>query len=183
MGRFHPDYRVDLILFRNILSRVQGAYYLRPSVEYDFARNVNGQKFGGGASFVWSRASEPVQTPGHQPDLGVELDLTLYYQAKDGSLNDNHEKVGGFYTFLQYGVLFPLGGLNYLSSQRDNALNSDRIRLDTGSAQTLRWFLGVLFLAAPHGQRHPALRVSGVRGLERQVAGQVPRLRRVEHAG
>ena len=27
---------MDLILFRNILSRVQGAYYFRPQVEYDF---------------------------------------------------------------------------------------------------------------------------------------------------
>ncbi|MCU0684366.1 MAG: TIGR04551 family protein [Polyangiaceae bacterium] len=144
MGRFHPDYRVDLIMFRNILSRVQGAYYLRPSVEYDFARNVNGQKFGGGAAFIWSRASQAIQTPGRQPDLGIELDLTLYYQAKDGSLNDNHNRTGGFYTFLQYGVLFPLGGFSYLSQQRDNAAELGA-RLDTGSAQTLRWYMGVLF--------------------------------------
>ena len=71
---FHPDYRVDLILFRNILTRVQGAYYFRPSVEYDFTRDKNGQKLGGGAAVIWSRASEFIQTPGHARDLGVELE-------------------------------------------------------------------------------------------------------------
>ena len=80
--RFHPDYRVDLILFRNILQRVQGAYYFRPSVEYDFQREPNGQKIGGGAAVIWSRASQFVQTPGNSHDLGLELNFKLYYQAR-----------------------------------------------------------------------------------------------------
>lgn len=138
--RFHPDYRVDLIFFRRILQRVEGAYYFRPSVDYDFIRNASGQKFGGGAAIIWSRASEFVQAPGHKRDLGVELDLQLYYQAKDGSLNDDPEKVGGFFAMLQYGVFFPLGGLSYLPAQYP-AL-PDR---ETGSAQTMRLFLGVMY--------------------------------------
>ena len=64
-----------LILFRNILTRVQGAYYFRPSVDYDFIRDTNGQQLGGGAAVIWSRASEFIQTPGHERDLGIELDL------------------------------------------------------------------------------------------------------------
>jgi len=31
--RFNPSYDVDLILFRNVLTRVSGAYYFRPSVQ------------------------------------------------------------------------------------------------------------------------------------------------------
>ena len=112
--RFHPDYRIDLIFWRNIMSRVEGAYYFRPSVDYDFLRHPDGEKFGGGAAVIWSRASEFEQTPGHNRDLGVELDAQLYYQSKDGSLNDDPTKIGGFYTMLQYGVFFPLGGLDYL---------------------------------------------------------------------
>ena len=139
--RFNPAYTVDLIFFRKILSRVEGAYYFRPSVEYDFLRNPNGQKFGGGAAIIWSRASEFVQTPGHKRDLGVELDLNIYYQAKDGSLNDDPEKIGGFYTMLQYGVFFPLGGLNYLPGDQTQALPN----WDTSSAQTIRLFLGVVY--------------------------------------
>lgn len=140
--RFHPAYYVDYIFFRRIMSRVQGAYYFRPSVEYDFVRNPTGQKLGGGAAIIWSRASEFVQTPGNKRDLGVELDLQLYYQAKDGSLNDDPNKMGGFYTALQYGVFFPLGGLDYLKNEQDPTKNAD---WSLSTAQTVRLILGVLF--------------------------------------
>jgi len=140
MFRFHPDYRVDLILFRNIMTRVQGAYYLRPNVSYDFTRDRNGQRIGGNAALIWSRASEFIQTPGHQPDLGLELNFGLYYQAKDGTLNDDPDKLGGFFTSLQYGVLFPLGGLGYMSGE-----TAADATLGTQTAQMVRWYLGVLF--------------------------------------
>jgi uncharacterized protein (TIGR04551 family) len=140
---FHPDYRVDLILFRNILTRVAGAYYFRPSVEYDFLRDKNGQKLGGGAAVIWSRASEFIQAPGHQRDLGVELNGKVYFQSRDGTLNDDHEKMGGFFTQLEYGVLFPLPGLGYLPMQQSNYSASGK--LDTAIAQTVRWYIGVLY--------------------------------------
>ncbi len=136
--RFHPSYMIDSIFFRRILSRVEGAYYFRPSVEYDFSRNANGQRFGGGASAIYSRASEFTQAPGHKRDLGVEIDAQLYYQAKDGTLNDDPNKVGGFYAMLQGGIFFPMGGLDYLSA--DQARNGD-----TSSAQIIRLFLGVVY--------------------------------------
>jgi uncharacterized protein (TIGR04551 family) len=135
---FHPDYRVDLIFFRNILSRVEGAYYFRPSVDYDFVRHADGEKLGAGAAVIWSRASEYVQTPGQASDLGVELDGQIYYQSKDGSLNDDPTKIGGFYSMLQYGVFFPLGGLNYLNVPAGQTAG-------LSAAQTLRLFLGVAF--------------------------------------
>jgi uncharacterized protein (TIGR04551 family) len=135
--RFHPDYRIDLILHRQILTRVQGEYYFRPSVEYDFTRNAEGQKLGGGAAVIWTRASEFVQTPGHKRDLGIELNLGVYYQSKDGSLNDNPDKMGGFYTSLQYGVLFPLGGLGYMANEAFTP--------EMSAAHTVRWFMGILF--------------------------------------
>jgi uncharacterized protein (TIGR04551 family) len=139
---FHPDYRVDLIFFRNILTQVEGAYYFRPSVDYDFLRHPDGQKFGGGAAVIWSRASEFMQAPGHKRDLGIELDLQVYYQAKDGSLNDDPSKLGGFFAMLQYGVFFPLGGLDYTSGQ---IAASPGVDLNTSAAQTVRLFLGVAY--------------------------------------
>lgn len=147
---FHPDYRVDLIFWRRIMSRIQGAYYFKPSVEYDFIRNMNGQKLGGGASLIWSRASEFIQTPGHKRDLGIELDLKIYYQAKDGTLNDDPNKLGGFYAMLEYGVFFPLGGLGYLPGVTQNNTKhlptiADSSSWDVSSAQTIRLFLGVAF--------------------------------------
>jgi uncharacterized protein (TIGR04551 family) len=142
---FHPAYTIDLIFFRTILSRIEGAYYFRPEVDYDFIRNTNGQRFGGGAAFIWSRASEFIQTPGHQPDLGVELDLQLYYQAKDGSLNDDPSKIGGFFTMLQYGVFFPLGGLGYTQAQQQLAGPAIQGGWDLSAAQMVRWFVGVVY--------------------------------------
>ncbi len=138
---FHPDYRVDLIFYRNILSRVEGSYYFRPSVDYDFLRHADGERLGGGAAVIWSRASQFVQAPGHANDLGVELDAQLYYQSRDGSLNDDPSKIGGFYTMLQYGVFFPLGGLGYLPGEASSA------GFDTSlsAAQTVRLFLGIVF--------------------------------------
>jgi uncharacterized protein (TIGR04551 family) len=143
---FHPDYRVDLILFRNILTRVEGAYYFKPGAEYDFLRDKNGQKLGGGASVIWSRASEFIQTPGHAHDLGVELDGKVYFQSRDGTLNDNHEKMGGFYTQLEYGVLFPLPGLGYLPGQQTTYAQSvSGGTLSTSIAQIVRWYIGILY--------------------------------------
>ncbi len=147
--RFHQDYRIDLILWRNILSRVQGAYYFRPAVQYDFARDPNGQRLGGSAAIIWSRASEFIQAPGNARDLGIELDFSLYFQAKDGTLNDRPDQMGGFYTMLQYGVLFPLAGLNYLPGEatryQTDPVNRGAPALDTQTAQTLRWYLGIMF--------------------------------------
>jgi uncharacterized protein (TIGR04551 family) len=140
--RFNPNYRVDLILHRNLLSRVQGTYYFRPGVEYDFLRNPEGQRLGGAFAAIWSRASQFVQTPGHKRDLGIELNGTVYFQGKDGALNDAEGQMGGFYTMLQYGVLFPLGGLDYQPGEVGPLGNQN---VDTGIAHIFRWYLGVLF--------------------------------------
>jgi hypothetical protein len=50
--------------------------------------------------------------------------------------------MGGFYAALQYGVFFPLGGLDYLKGEQDQAKNSD---WSLSTAQTVRLILGVLF--------------------------------------
>jgi uncharacterized protein (TIGR04551 family) len=144
--RFHPSYRVDLLLNRNILTRVQGVYYFRPSVDYDFMQSPNGQRLGGSFAAIWTRASQFTQTPGHKRDLGVELNLSIYFQSKDGGLNDDLDKMGGFYTMLQYGVLFPLGGMGYPSARLDTFERQNiRGEVDTSAAQMLRWYLGVMF--------------------------------------
>ena len=140
--RFHPDYRIDLILWRNILQRIQAAYYFRPSVEYDFLRSASGQRFGGGASFVWSRGSEVVQTPGNASDLGFEIDGSLYYQAQGGTFSVDSDKMTGFFAKLQYGVLVPLPGLSYLPGEEARLAPEDR-GLDV--PQILRLYLGIFY--------------------------------------
>lgn len=142
--RFNPAYSVDLILYRNILTRVQGTYYFRPSASYDFLRDASGQKLGGGVAAIWSRASEFVQSPGHAHDLGVELNANVYFQSKDGGRNDDPNKKGGFFTKIEYGVLFPMAGLGYTQNEVNN-LNQNSLPSGTSTAQTLRWYMGVFF--------------------------------------
>src|SRR5690606_21584564 len=144
--RFHPGYRIDLILNRSLLGTVQGSYYFKPAAEYDFIRKSNGMKLGGRAEAIWTRASNFMQTPGHHRDLGIELDGTVYYQSEDGVQNDRENLTGGFYAMLQYGVLFPLSGLGYLEDQEVPVPEGDddnSIKLKP--AQTVRAFLGVAF--------------------------------------
>ncbi|HET7541938.1 MAG TPA: TIGR04551 family protein [Polyangiaceae bacterium] len=142
--RFNPAYNIDLILYRNILTRVQGTYYFRPSASYDFLRDASGQKLGGGVAAIWSRASEFMQSPGHAHDLGIELNANVYFQSKDGARNDDPTKKGGFFTKLEYGVLFPMAGLGYTQNQAAN-LNGAGIPSGTNTAQTVRWYMGVFF--------------------------------------
>lgn len=133
--RFHPNYRIDLILWRSIMRQVTGAYYFRPGVSYDFVRSPFGQLLGARADVVYSRASSPVQTWGNNADLGVELDGSLYYRSEDGP-----EMIDGFYAMLQYGLLFPMQGLGYLEGQ--SVPGSDG---KLKNAQTFRLILGVMF--------------------------------------
>ncbi|MCH2110668.1 MAG: TIGR04551 family protein, partial [Polyangiaceae bacterium] len=140
--RFNPGYRIDLILNRHILSRVQGSYYFKPMVQYDFIRKATGMKLGGRAEAIWTRATQFMQTPGHERDLGIELDASIYYQSRDGVLNDDPDLLGGFYAMMQYGVLFPMGGLGYQSEQTDvNGAEPPSLQ----TAMTGRLFLGVAF--------------------------------------
>jgi uncharacterized protein (TIGR04551 family) len=127
---FHPNYRVDLILFRNVLGAIGGAYYLRPGISYDLIRDRFGQLLGIRADMVYSRASQEVQTYGSNPNLGIELDGQIYYRTEDGP-----EFWDGFYAAFQYGILFPLAGLDQLN---DTSVNLHR-------AQTLRLVMGVQF--------------------------------------
>ena len=127
--RFHPNYRVDLIMWRNIMEQVTGAYYFKPGISYDFIRSEYGQLLGARLDAIWSRASSFVQTWGNDPDLGVEVDISLYYRTEDGP-----ELEDGFYAKLQYGALFPMRGLSFRHEDTDLEV-----------AQTLRLQLGIVY--------------------------------------
>jgi uncharacterized protein (TIGR04551 family) len=96
--RFNPAYRVDLILWREILQGVTDAFYLKPSARYEIFEGLAAQ-----LAIVYSQAMYASSTPSvvHAP-LGIEMDLGLSYQSDDG-----------FIAFLNYGLLQPLEGLSY----------------------------------------------------------------------
>ncbi|HOX46723.1 MAG TPA: TIGR04551 family protein [Myxococcota bacterium] len=98
--RFHPDYRVDRILFRELIGTVTDAVYVRPHARYRLLQVGQGELVAQ-LSAVASFAVEPASTPGGERPLGVELDPTLAY------VNEL-----GFQVVADYAVLFPLGGLD-----------------------------------------------------------------------
>ncbi|HEY1557083.1 MAG TPA: TIGR04551 family protein [Kofleriaceae bacterium] len=93
--RFHPDYHVDEILFREIIGTVTDAIYLRPHVRTTLLRVGTGA-LELGAALIASWAADATSTPSGQRALGVELDPELRYASRDG-----------FAATLDYGVFFP----------------------------------------------------------------------------
>lgn len=98
--RFHPDYHVDRILFREIIGTVTDATYLRPHVRLrllDFGTARLQLLLAGIASW----ANYASSTPGGEKYLGFELNPTLAYTSDDG-----------FAAAFEHAVLFPGGGLD-----------------------------------------------------------------------
>ncbi|MDB4932559.1 MAG: hypothetical protein JWM10_5043 [Myxococcaceae bacterium] len=140
--RFHPDYRIDMILWRQIFRQVSGAYYFRPSVTYAFVNSPGGDRLYGRAAVIYSRASEFLQTRGNDPNLGVEINAEVTYQSnfRDTSLGDRPG--AGFFASLQYGVLFPMAGLGPREDERASSTYSG---FSFSTAQTLRGVVGVMY--------------------------------------
>jgi uncharacterized protein (TIGR04551 family) len=98
--RFHPDYHVDRILFREIIGTVTDAIYLKPHLRYDLvALNKSRLTFALAGVISFAAASE--STPSGKAPLGVEIDPTLSYA------NDV-----GFRADLEQATLVPLAGLD-----------------------------------------------------------------------
>jgi uncharacterized protein (TIGR04551 family) len=93
--RFNPDFRIDQILFREIIGTVTDAIYLRPHVRATLL-TVGAGRLEANAALIASWAVEPTSTPNGTRDLGVELDPELRYTSRDG-----------FAGALTYGVLLP----------------------------------------------------------------------------
>lgn len=142
--RFHPDYRIDLIFWRNIMRQFSGAYFFRPSAQYDFIADPDGNLFSGRVDVIWSRASEWISTRGNRADLGIEIDATLSYQSNHRRDPNDRRPAPGFYAMAQYGVFFPLPGLGPRDDERNNTSSPLR-SLEMLPAQTVRGILGVSY--------------------------------------
>lgn len=92
--QFNRDYRVDMLMWREMLGTVTGAFYIKPEVSYTFSTGL-------GAAFspIYSQALYANSTPeGRTRPLGVELDLEAYYRPK---------KNKGFDASIAYGLFIP----------------------------------------------------------------------------
>ncbi len=120
--RFHSDFRIDQILFRELIGTVTDALYLRPHATLVIPRFLAGT-LTLDLAVVASWTLEPTSSPGQKAPLGIELDPTITYQSEDG-----------FRVDLAYAVLFPLAGLDNLE-----------LGLDAKPAQLWRVRLGYAF--------------------------------------
>jgi len=96
--RFNPAYRVDMILWRELIGGLTDGWYVKPSFRYDFLEGLS-LRF----ALVYSQAVYGSSTPStdHRP-LGLEADTGLHYVSDDG-----------FHLWLDWGALLPLDGLGY----------------------------------------------------------------------
>jgi uncharacterized protein (TIGR04551 family) len=120
--RFHPDFRIDRVLFREIIGTVTDAVYLRPHGRFTLTRSASGEAFFDLAG-VASWAVQASSAPGEEHALGIEIDPTLAYESKLG-----------FAAALEQGTLVPLAGLD-----------NPRLGLTAKTAQVWRVRLAYVF--------------------------------------
>ncbi len=116
--RFHPDYRIDRILFAELIGTVTDAMYLRPWGKarlLDFTSSALTAR----ASLTFSRAVYASSTPGNDAALGAEGNVGLQWESKDG-----------FDVLFEYAVLFPMAGFdNPAMGLRAQPAQLGRVRL------------------------------------------------------
>jgi uncharacterized protein (TIGR04551 family) len=114
--RFNQAYRVDLILFKEIIGGVTDAFYLKPSVHYEFLEG-----FSAWLAVVYSQAMTAISTPSSDnTPLGLEFDTGLKYQTDDG-----------FVAWLNLGLFQPLGAFDYLPNDSQNHPGRDPTHAET----------------------------------------------------
>jgi uncharacterized protein (TIGR04551 family) len=118
--RFHPDYVVDRILFKEIIGTVTDAFYLTPHASVVFAR-FGKSSVGASIAGIASFAVEPTSTPSGERPLGIEIDPTIYYRNEVG-----------FESAIEQATLIPLSGL-------------DNPRLDLTARPAQLWRLRISF--------------------------------------
>jgi uncharacterized protein (TIGR04551 family) len=136
---FDRDYKVDLILFRQLIGAVTNAAYAKPFLSYQLTNSLQLK-----VSNVTSFAMKPVSTPGNGQMYGLEFDTDLGYSSN------------GFSAGVAYGLLFPLGALDHPTESNDAGGPgfhypcdlSDLAHCDSGdagNAHTIQFRLGLQF--------------------------------------
>jgi uncharacterized protein (TIGR04551 family) len=128
---FNRAFNVDMILFRNLVTAVTSAWYLKPSLRY----RPTGRKAGGGDdtgfellfSVMYASAWYQENTPGLKKPLGIELNVGITYDTSDR-----------FHTGVAYGLLLPLDGLR-------TPTIPGVIQRDVGIAHNARFILAIPF--------------------------------------
>lgn len=122
--RFNRDYRIDMILWREILGDITDAVYVKPTITY---RVAEGFDVFGTAISSWTVYSESSPS-GTSNFLGIELNAGAQYQTEDG-----------FYAQVRYGIFFPQAGMANLPGP------GGAPGANTDTAQAVRAILGIKY--------------------------------------
>jgi uncharacterized protein (TIGR04551 family) len=119
---FNRDYRVDLLLYREVLGAVTDSFYVKPSVKLMII-DTDTMRLGGTLSMLYAQAFLAEPTPGRDNPLGLETDLNFFY-----------EEPARFRADLDAGFLVPFAGLDNAGLGRSGK-----------TAFTIQARLGILF--------------------------------------
>lgn len=119
---FNRGYRVDSILFREVIGTVTNAFYFKPGYSREFLQTRDHALLAG-ASLLAAFAAVPEGTPGSGRGLGIEPNLNVTYRFKQALT-----------TQVDAAVLFPLSGLKAPGATEDPKM-----------AMALRVLMGVEF--------------------------------------
>jgi len=128
---FNRAFNVDMILFRNLITAVTSAWYLKPSLRY----RPTGRRTGGGddtgfeilGSMMYAQAFYAENTPGLSKGLGLELNVGITYDTSDR-----------LHSGLAYGLLLPFNGLRNLNPPPG-------LTGDTSIAHAVKFILAIPF--------------------------------------
>jgi uncharacterized protein (TIGR04551 family) len=116
--KFHSDYRIDRILFREIIGAVTDAMYVRPHGRLRLTRARSGE-LSATTDIIASRAVDTSSTLSGKAPLGVEVDPSLIFETHS------------FLAALDYAILFPLAGFdNVVTGQSGKPAQLVRLRLN-----------------------------------------------------
>lgn len=137
--RFNRDYRVDMILYRELLGGVTDSLYIKPRLRYRVTQGL--YVFVAG---IYSRAMWPMSTPSSQSPDPTKVDANLGIELNGGA---RYETEDGFFAQVQYGILFPLAGFNRYDQNGNTEVcgAAGCIQGPLDFAQALRASLGIKF--------------------------------------
>jgi uncharacterized protein (TIGR04551 family) len=96
--KFDRNYHVDLLMFREMIGTVTKSLYVKPYIAYDLFDSVE-DALGARLDIVYGHSLSPESLDSKDPSLGLEFDLSLFYEEK-----------GRFNLDLQSGLMIPFAG-------------------------------------------------------------------------